>query len=127
MIVAEPIETPRTVGEVDDSLHGTIKGLHRLRWILIAVVGTALVGGLIALGLIALKQQSELQASCGFWSNAGVAPVNPMPPAVRPSLLGVKLVADSRIAYYHQGCAPALPPNPTLKRWAAYYGVQYLP
>lgn len=125
--VTEPIETPRTVGEVDDSLHGTIKGLHRLRWWLIAIVGCALVAGVIALGVISLQQQRELQASCGFWANAGSSPVVPMPPAKVPSPLGVKLIADSRIAYYHQGCSPALPPNPTLQRWAAYYGVPYLP
>lgn len=125
--MTEPIETPRTVGEVDESLNGTLRGFHRLRWGLLVVVAAAMVAGLIWLALIALRQQTQLEASCGFWANAAVAPVNPTPPATRPSPLGVKLIASSRVAYYRQGCSPALPPNPSLERWAAYYGVMYVP
>ena len=128
--VSDPPAThaePTSVGDLDAKLKGAVKGAHRLRWWVISVVAVALVSAVVALTVIALRQQSELEASCGFWSSAAVVPVNPTPPALRPSLEGVKLIASSRVAYYNQGCSPALPPNPSLQRWADFYHLVYVP
>jgi hypothetical protein len=122
-----PPAEPQPVSDVDDNLKHALKGLHRMRWWVLVIIGVALGCAVIVLGVIVVNQQNELEASCGFWKGAAVVSVDPVPPAKHPGPIGVKLIASSRQAYYGQRCGGKLAPNPSLAHWAPTYGATYEP
>ena len=128
------VSEPRPVSELDLKLTSAIQGVHRARWITIIVALVVLTAACITLGVIVWQQQRELRAtydelnaSCGWYAEVSVLPVMPAAPTGKPTRVAVQLIASSRIAYYGQGCGGRLAPNPSLKQWAAYYHVRYLP
>jgi hypothetical protein len=118
---------PVPVGDIDAQLSKAVKGVHRARWWTLGIVGGAMLVALAVLGILVYHQQRELEASCSFYYSASVVPVTPAAPATQPSLLGVKLIASARVSYYGQDCGGKLPQNPSLKHWASYYHVRYVP
>ena len=65
--------------------------------------------------------RAAVLASCAFAADLGSAPVAPSP-AVKPSKLGVTIVADSRQQWRKLGCPGQLaPPAPSFAKWARYY------
>jgi hypothetical protein len=119
-------ENPRPVADIDKQVTIGLREAHRLRWYIVGAIFGLLAAGISVLGILVIHQQSELRASCQFYASAANVPVTPVPPAVRPSELGVKIIASSRVAYYGQGCGGHLMPNPSLQHWASYYNVHYV-
>lgn len=65
---------------------------------------------------------AKTQAQCRFDADLGGAPVAVSPATGKPSLLGVSIVSDARVAWRQLGCAGHLPaPAPSFLHWAAYY------
>jgi hypothetical protein len=64
----------------------------------------------------------ELQSQCQFDADLGGVPVSLNPATGRASVLGVKIVSDSRVAWHQAGCPGRLaPPSPSVARWAKFY------
>lgn len=63
----------------------------------------------------------QQHAQCKFYDDLGGAPVVAAP-GVKPSILGVKIVSDARVAWYQLGC-PGMqqPAAASFMQWAAYY------
>jgi hypothetical protein len=68
-----------------------------------------------------VKQEKELHASCDFWGTLAGIPITTVPPATKPSKLGVSIIVRSRVAYEGQGCRKLPPADPSVRKWAAYY------
>lgn len=65
--------------------------------------------------------RTAVLASCAFAADLGSVPI---PPAPKPSKLGISLVADSRQQWRKLGCPGHLPPpQPVFARWARIYGL----
>jgi len=119
---------PLPVTALDEELTHTLRGLWRTRWrglLLFAVIAAL---GVVVLAFVAIRQASinqeqsdRLRASCQFYRDIATAPITVPPGAKRPSVLGVKIIADSWVAYRHQGCGPPPPVSPSLHRWAGFY------
>jgi len=68
------------------------------------------------------RLHQQVQSNCQFDSDIGGAPITVVSPARRPSLLGVKIVSDSRVAFHIAACPGSLAPAaPSFIRWARYY------
>lgn len=68
--------------------------------------------------------RDAVRAQCGFDYDLAGVPVAVNPATHKASVLGVKIVADSRLAWRGLGCTGTLPPpSPSFRRWAAYYHV----
>lgn len=65
--------------------------------------------------------REQQQAQCQFDKDLGSVPLVVTPPAKKVSELGVKIVADSRFAYFGLHCPGSLPPDPSLVKWEKYY------
>jgi hypothetical protein len=116
-------EEPRPVTDLDEHLSATLTAVHRARWIFLASLGAVLVAAVIILGVVVHQQQSALRASCHWWRVLAPVPVTIVPPARKPSVLSVTLIAGAREAYAGQRCGHLPPAAPSLRRWAAYYHV----
>jgi hypothetical protein len=67
------------------------------------------------------KLRAAVLASCAFAADLAGAPIVTSPP-VRPSKLGVTIVADSRAQWRNLGCPGHLaPPAPSFVKWARFY------
>jgi hypothetical protein len=65
---------------------------------------------------------AKTQAQCRFDADIGTAPVALNPKTGQPSLLGVTIVSDARIAWHQTACPGQLPsPSPSFRRWAVYF------
>lgn len=112
---------PRPVKDIDSELSRAIRGVHRLRWAGTLALAVVVVVALAAGGLVLVRQQSQLKASCSLYRDLSVLPVKPIPPVKRPSKLGITIVVDSRIAYIGE-CSHDIPaPDPSLVFWARFY------
>lgn len=69
--------------------------------------------------------QREIHAGCQFDADLGKAPIV-VPGGGKPSVLGVSIVSDSRVAWHHAGCSGQIPaPDPSFVHWARYYHLPY--
>ena len=131
---------PKSVSDVDEQLRDSLKEAHRSRWYAVGAVFALLVAVVTGLAVMAVRQQgvighqqsvlarqqSELEASCGWWRSLAPLPVTVTPPATRPGELGVSLIAGARVAYDGQHCPGPIPPAaPSLVTWAAFYHLRY--
>jgi hypothetical protein len=67
-------------------------------------------------------QHHSVIAQCKFDYDLSGLPVTLNPATGKPSLLGVQIVSDSRVAWRGLGCPGRLaPPAPSFARWARYY------
>lgn len=67
------------------------------------------------------KLRREVTAECAFNSDLAPLPVAAGPTG-KASLLGVKIVADSRVAWHREGCPGRLVrASPSFARWARFY------
>ena len=86
---------------------------------------------LAAAGLITgVREISGLReavtASCKFDADLGSAPISLNPATNKPSLLGVTIVSDARVAWHGLHCPGALTAaDPSFIRWARYYRLPY--
>lgn len=120
----EPAARPVPTEQLDASLKQTLKRFHRLRWIVVTTTAIILVAALATFGLLLARQQSELQAACGFYRDLAGISVRPSPPVKRPSRLIVTLITHSRIAYIGLACSPQIPrASPSLVYWAGQYHI----
>ncbi len=70
---------------------------------------------------IALQHRQQLKL-CKFNADLGGAPIAVNPATGKPSLLGVTIVSDARVAWHGLGCPGRLtPPSPSFRRWARFY------
>lgn len=66
--------------------------------------------------------ESRARALCAFDAHLGMAPLTLNPATGKPSLLGVQIISDARVAWRQAGCEGRLPPPaPSFAKWAAYY------
>jgi hypothetical protein len=64
----------------------------------------------------------EISSQCKFDSDLGAAPITVNPATHKASLLGVSIVADSRLAWRGLRCPGTLPPpDPSFVKWARYW------
>lgn len=64
---------------------------------------------------------TRAQAQCQFDADLGAAPITP-PAGGKPSVLGVTIISDARVAWHRAGCPGRLaPPDPSFVKWAARY------
>ncbi len=95
------------------------------RWAAIGLLLlTLIVGGanLLATYLQVHTVRGAVQAECRFNHDLGGVPITINPATKKASLLGVEIVADSRLAWRGLGCPGQLPaPSPSFVRWALYY------
>lgn len=64
----------------------------------------------------------EVQSQCRFDADLSGVPVTLNPATHQASLLGVKIVSDSRVAWRVAGCPGTLPPaSRSFTRWARFY------
>lgn len=64
---------------------------------------------------------ARAQAQCAFNADLGPVPVT-VPKTGKPSLLGVKIISDARVAWHLARCPGRLaPPAPSFVQWAGYY------
>lgn len=72
-------------------------------------------------------QQKAIEAGCSFWAPLVSLPVTIVPPANKPSKVGVQILAGSRIGYAGQchppNWAPMPPADPSLVKWARIYHI----
>lgn len=111
---------------------GARRAAHRLAWSVIVlfiisiVIGT---GNLLfttdqvhRLQSASRSLEKQLHADCGWYGHIASLPVTVPPGAKRPTVLSVRLISDSRVAWHARGCpGPVPPPDPSLVKWAAYY------
>lgn len=94
------------------------------RWAAIGLLLlTLIVGGanLLATYLQVRTVRSAVQAECHFNHDLGGVPIT-VGPTGKASVLGVEIVADSRLAWRGLGCPGTLPPpSPSFVKWALYY------
>jgi hypothetical protein len=97
---------------------GARRGLVYL--LLLALIIDAAEFYLFARSVNSLTTQQHAQ--CRFYDDLGVAPITLNPATGKPSLLGVELVSDARVAWHQLGC-PGMeqPADPSFTHWAAYY------
>lgn len=115
--------------DADAKLQDLITHFHRMRWVAVMMITLLLVAGLCALTLIVWDQQRQLSierrqlvASCGFFTDLAGLPIVPVPPAKRPPVTSVTIIADARYAAAGLGChLPAA--SPSLLKWAGYYNI----
>jgi hypothetical protein len=70
--------------------------------------------------------QQDAASSCRFFADLAGLPVAVTPATGKAALLGVEIVADSRLAWRGLGCPGALPaPAPSFILWARYYRLPY--
>jgi hypothetical protein len=114
--------TPDESADLDAQLKALLRRNRRVQRAAEALIALVLVGAVTYL-LVALAQDSaRIAASCHFWSDLGPAPVTVSPATGKPSLLGVRIISDSRVAWHGQDCGGVLPPpDPSFVRWAKYY------
>lgn len=63
-----------------------------------------------------------VQAQCHFNSDLAGLPLAVNPKTGKAALLGVKIIADARLAWRVLGCPGTLPPpSPSFAKWARYY------
>jgi hypothetical protein len=66
--------------------------------------------------------QREVRSQCKFDADLAGVPVSLNPATNKPSVLGIKIVSDSRVAWRQAGCPGTLPaPSPSFTRWARFY------
>lgn len=64
----------------------------------------------------------EVQSQCHFDADLAGLPVTVNPATGKASVLGVKIVSDSRVAWHQAGCPGRLAPaSPSFSRWARFY------
>jgi hypothetical protein len=87
--------------------------------ILVLIMGGA---NLLATYLQVHTVRAAVQAECHFNYDLGGVPITVNPATRKASVLGVKIVADSRAAWRGLGCPGLLPsPSPSFAHWARYY------
>jgi len=70
--------------------------------------------------------QHAAASSCRFFADLAPLPITTSPATGKASLLGVKIVSDSRLAWRGLGCPGSLPPPaPSFAQWAKYYRLPY--
>ena len=70
---------------------------------------------------LAAANTARARAQCAFDADLAPLPVT-IPKTGNPSVLGVKLISDARVAWRLAGCPGQLgPPDPSFTRWARYY------
>lgn len=70
------------------------------------------------------RLRMEQHAACKFYDDLGSAPVASSPATGKPSLLGVTIVSDARVAWTGDGCPGQLAAaDPSFTMWAARYGL----
>jgi hypothetical protein len=114
---------PRKVDDVDALLTRNLRSAHRIRWIMVAAVFTLMAGAIAAMALVIAQQQDELHSSCYVWRILSPQPVTIMKGATRPTPLGVSLIAGARDAFAGQRCGNLPPADPSLVKWAKFYGI----
>lgn len=71
---------------------------------------------------IARRLRREVLSECAFNGDLGGVPVTNNPATGRPSLLGLRIVSDSRVAWHQAGCPGHLVrPSPSFAKWARFY------
>ena len=70
---------------------------------------------------LAAANTARAHAQCAFDADLAPLPVT-APKTGDPSVLGVKLISDARIAWRRAGCPGRLPPpDPSFVKWARHY------
>lgn len=125
--MSEPVEhnhvdePPEETESLDAELQKLIKRFHRIRWISLVAVIVVIAAGFAYLASSVIHQQNQLRGACALYKDLGALPVKPAPPVKRPSIIGVTIVIDSRIAFREQGCGRPPKADPSLVFWAHYY------
>lgn len=95
------------------------------RWAAIGLLILTLITGganLLATYLEVSAVRGAVKAECHFNYDLGGVPITVNPATGKASVLGVKIVADSRAAWRGLGCPGRLPsPSPSFVKWALYY------
>jgi hypothetical protein len=88
-------------------------------FLLPSVVALIAVGGLAS---TTLRLQQEVKSECQFNGDLAGLPVSENPATHEASILGVKIVSDSRVAWRIAGCPGKLAPAaPSFIKWAKFY------
>lgn len=69
------------------------------------------------------QEREQVTKACGFYRDLAGVPIAVTPPAKAPSLLGVTLILSALQAYDGPLCGH-LAPSPSLRKWAAFYGLR---
>jgi hypothetical protein len=97
---------------------GAVRAVLTLFLITLALFGVSLL--FTARAVNSVRQQAR--AECRFDADLGGAPVAASPATGKPSLLGVTIVSDARVAWRQLGCTGRLPAaDPSFIKWARYY------
>lgn len=90
------------------------------------VLGVLVNGGAYYLSARSVDTlRTEQQASCRFDADIGGAPVASQK-GVKPSLLGVSIVSDARVAWHGLHCPGRLQAaDPSFVKWAKHYRLPY--
>lgn len=100
-----------------DMTHGAARAVVMLFALVMAVGGANLFFTASEVSHL----RGAISASCAFAADVGSAPIASAA-KVKPSRLGVSIVADSRMQWRRLGCPGQLaPPQPSFIRWARYY------
>lgn len=90
-------------------------------WLLLITIGFAAVV-ILYTARTTHHLTREVQAQCRFDADLGGVPVSINPATHEASVLGVKIVSDSRVAWRLAGCPGTLPrATPSFLRWAKFY------
>lgn len=97
---------------------GARKGLLYL-----VVLGILFDAGIYWLSARAVNGLAKQQhAQCKFYDDIGGSPITVQGSTVKPSLLGVSIVSDARVAWHQLGCrGTQQPASESFLHWAAYY------
>lgn len=98
---------------------------HGARRAVLALFAAMAVLGAAALGLGARTADHltrQVQSQCRFDGDLAGLPLSVNPATRKASIIGVKIVSDSRVAWHQAGCPGRLaPPSPSFTRWARFY------
>ncbi len=131
----DPVVTAQELTAALGVVAGEVKALRRYgrrnrKFIIFDIALTVLLS---AVGFLAVhathsaEQASSAQrrgslSSCEFFADLAGLPVAVNPATGKASILGVKIISDSRVAWRGIGCSGSLArPSASLIRWARFY------
>jgi hypothetical protein len=117
--------SPDDSAALDRQLAAMVRRSRRVLWTVIALAGLLFVGAIVYLVVQLRGDEARIAASCRAWADIGAAPLAAGPDG-KASLLGTRIISDSREAWHGQACPGELPPpQPSFVHWARFYGLPY--
>lgn len=114
--------SPDESADLDAQLKVLVRRSRRLLNTVVAVFGLLLAVAVIYLGVRLAEDSARIAASCHFAADLGGAPITVSPATGKPSLLGVRIISDSRVWWHGQHCTgPLPPPAASFRHWATFY------